>query len=648
MCGLAGYFSKSNGQNLRNKLPAAIEEIQHRGPDAKQFWYSTDNRVGFGHARLSIVDLAGGTQPLSNEDGSIQIVVNGELYDYKKIKTELQRDGYVFKTETDSEILIPLYQKYGLACVDHLIGEFAFVIYDKNLDRIVAGRDRFGIKPLFYYQNENEILFGSEIKSILQMGVSARWNLNQVVDTEYAVLSRTETLFKDVYAIEPGHFVIWKDGKLEKRKYWDISYPSDDMGYKKTPDHTRRGLIAEFQTLLKECVKVRLHGDVPVSAYLSGGIDSTSVVALMAQMSQTKVTAFTVCFDQEGYDESHLSEEVANFTNVEYVPIDVTQESLINSYKKAIWHNEAMVLNTQGVAKFLLSKKVNELGYKVVLTGEGSDEQLAGYAFFREDLIRNVLPLSDGNEKELLEQLVERNKVVAHGFLSSGESHPYLDEVEKSFGYVPSMWKVGFRAKSNALNLWRDSAREHLQNRNPYIELLKTLDLNRLEGVNPINKSLYLWAKTNLPGMILTYLGDRMEMAHSVEGRLPFLDHRLAEFAQKLPIDLKIYDMTEKYILREAMKGLIPDVIYQRQKHPFIAPPVVGARENGKTPMHRMMEDYFNSAVFKKLPFYDEQKILKFLEELPDQPLRERASADLVLNRALSACFLAENFALSA
>lgn len=630
MCGIVGYFTKSisGRDDIKAVLKNSIQKLYHRGPDGEGFWINEKRTVALAHARLSIVDLGGGQQPLSSEDGSIIVVANGELYGYKNIRDQLSLKGYKFKTGSDSEILIPLYQEYGLSFFDHLIGEFAFILYDKNKNRIIAARDRFGIKPLFFHNHLNEVFFGSEIKAILEFGVEARWNPDCVLQDDFFIPNPTSTYFKNIHAIKPAHYMLIENGEVSERPYWDFQY---DYAYSQ---YEEGHYIDELKELLDLTVKTRLHGDVPIGCYVSGGIDSSTIVSLAKKLYEKPITSFTIKFADQNYDESHLSKKVAAYNNVDYVEVEVDQQLIADNYKQAIWHNEGLIYNAQGVAKYLLSKKVKELDYKVVLTGEGADEIFAGYPFFRQDMGTNNIALK------------ENNKLISGSFLSEGNYETTFQDVFKEIGDVPSMWKVGAKFGSKFMELYSDPFLNLFSERNPYNECIANYDTYRIRKFTALNKSLYLWSKTKLPQVILSFLGDRMEMANSIEGRLPFLDHRMVEFAQRLPTHMKINGIIEKYILRESAKNIIPDFIYNRQKFPFTAPPIVNSREEGKSKLHEMALDYLNSSYATLVPFYNPKKVEKFLDALMDKPLHERGGADPIVNRVLSAAVLSEKFRL--
>lgn len=633
MCGIVCYFAD---RPFKDNLINAVNKLSHRGPDHSEVKFFNNYRIGMGHSRLSIVDLSKGNQPISSEDDDIFVVVNGELYDYQSIKIALAKKGYKFKTNSDSEIIIPLYQEYGLDLFKYLRGEFVFVLYDLKKERVIVGRDNFGIKPLYYYYNHNTFFVASEIKSILQFNIEAKWNNDAVMFGDFFIPRQDYTYFKDIFPVKPGHYILYEKDKIQEKQYWDISY-----NIKVKEENL---LISQFKSILIDAVKTRLHGDVPIACYVSGGIDSTSILSIIAKELNYKVTSFNICFDDSNYDESTLSKHVADFLGVEYVPVPVNSEKICDNFRSAIYHNEGLIYNNQTVAKYILSKAVNKAGFKVVLTGEGADEVLAGYPFFKEDIVRSNHNNTINAELDILRN---SNKSIAHVFLTNEPVSPLLTEVENLIGYIPSMWRVGASYGNIFLkNIYTSSYRKMIENRNPYIELVKSLNYKKLKKFDNLNSSMYLWSKTNLPEVILSFLGDRMEMANSVEGRLPFLDCKVVEFCQSLPLKMKINGSTEKYILREALKSIIPTKIYSRQKFPFTAPPVVKNSTNN-CKLESMMFDVLHSKSTKDLPFYDQTKILRYINDLRKHDRENIAKLDPIINRVVSASILSEEFKIT-
>jgi asparagine synthase (glutamine-hydrolysing) len=641
MCGIVAAFSRRDPV-----LPAVLERgtrsLYHRGPDGQRQWIAKDCRAGLGHARLSIIDLATGDQPIASEDGRTHIVVNGEFYGYEAIQRELEDGGHRLRTRSDSEIALHLYEDLSTECVHRLRGEFAFVIWDAANRMMFAVRDRFGIKPLFYALHRDTLYFASEVKALFAMGVPARWDAESVSHAVEFGGHPMRTLFDGVFQVPPGHYVIATDRHIEVKQYWDFDYPKA----KQAAPLSDTEYAEELRRVLEDAVRMRLRADVPVGCYLSGGLDSCAMIGLATRHHPDPIRAFTLTFDHGDYDEEKEAREMAARVGADFFPIPIRQDDLADHFADAILQSETFCINAHGVAKYLLSRAVRDSGYKVVITGEGSDEILGGYAHFRRDML---LYNRDGQDESavtaLLEQLTEANPVSRGLLLPHGETKA-LANVQRLLGFVPS-WFETFSARGLAMEkvLSAEFARTYGQ-RASYHALLSALDIRgQLTDRDAVHQSLYLWSKTLLPGYILTMLGDRMEMAHSVEGRVPFLDHHVVETIRSQPVHQKIHGMTEKYVLREAVRDVITDTIYRRQKHPFLSPP---ATLHPKAKLSTRMQDTLRSPVMASIPFFDQKKVRCLLDRLPDMDEGSQVAIDPVLMTLMSACVLQEGFHLSA
>jgi asparagine synthase (glutamine-hydrolysing) len=641
MCGIVGVFSR-NEPISEGRLQRATRSLYHRGPDGQRYWMSPDRRVGLGHARLSIIDLTTGTQPIASEDGRSQIVVNGEFYGYEAIQRELERSGHRLRTGSDSEIALHLYQDLGPQCLHRLRGEFAFIIWDDNHRTVFAARDRFGIKPLFYALHDDTLFLASEVKALFAAGVPARWDAESVAQAVEHGGHQVRTLFEGVFQVPPGHYLIATDKHLQLVPYWDFNYPrvADH-----TPQRSHAEYVAEFRQVLEEAVRLRLRADVPVACYLSGGLDSCAVLGLAAQHRPDPIRAFTLTFEGE-YDEGPQAREMAAKAGAEFIPIPIRQDDLADHFADAIVQSETFCLNAHGVAKYLLSRAVRDAGFKVVMTGEGSDEILGGYAHFRRDmLLYNADGQNSGAVTRLLKELEQNNPVSRGLLLAHGESLPLVG-VKRVLGFLPS-WMEAFAARSvKVRSLLTESFLRDFSVREPYHALLSGLDVHgQLIGRSAVHQSLYLWSKTMLPGYILAMLGDRMEMAHSIEGRVPFLDHHVVETIRSQPVRLKIRGMTEKYVLREAVRDVITDTVYRRQKHPFMSPP---ATLNPNAKLHDLVQDRLRGRALAAIPFFDQKKVVGLLGRIGSMDESARVANDQILMILTSACVLQERFQLAA
>ena len=642
MCGIVGVFSRRQAVSATT-MERATQSLYHRGPDGQRHWISSDGKVGLGHARLSIIDLTTGDQPIASEDERTRIIVNGEFYGYEGIQCELKKRGHRLRTKSDSEIALHLYEDFGLQCLHHLRGEFALVLWDETRRRLIAARDRFGIKPLFYAWHQNTLYLASEVKALFAAGVPARWDDESVFHAVSFGKPQMRTLYDGVFELPPGHFLIASEKHSQVNQYWDFNYPTAEMS---APKRTDAEYAAEFRHELEEAVKIRLRADVPVGVYLSGGLDSCSVLGLAARHHPEPIRAFTLTFEQAAYDEGPIAEEMAARVGAEFNTIPIGQRELADNFADAIAQSETVCLNAHGVAKYLLSRAVRDAGYKVVITGEGSDEILGGYAHFRRDMLLYNREGQDPEAvRELMTWLEEHNQVSRGLLLPDGEIGP-LDGVKRILSYVPS-WIETFSSRAVKL---RPLLAQDFQARYGPLEgtygILDEADVRgQLKGRDALHQSLYLWSKTVMAGYILTMLGDRMEMAHSIEGRVPFLDHKLVELIVSQPVNQKIRGMTEKYVLREAVKDVITDTVYKRQKHPFLSPP---ATLNPDETFHTYVQDTLRGKTFAQLPFFDQGQVINLLDRMPEMDVGARTSNDQVLMQLVSMCVLQERFGLAA
>lgn len=620
MCGIVAMFSRSTpiaGESIEK----ATKSLRHRGPDGQRFWLSPDQQVALGHARLSIIDLSTGDQPIANEDETIRIIVNGELYGYEAIQKELEQRGHRLRTRSDSEIVMHLYEELDANCLARLRGEFAIVLWDSVNRTLFAARDRFGIKPLFYAFHDNTLYLASEAKALFAAGVPARWAQDSIFDAGGFGGQQKRTLFDGIFQIPPGHFMIATERDFQIQKYWDFDYPKDCEA--PTP-RSDAEYAEEFLAAFEESVRLRLRADVPVGCYLSGGIDSCAVLGLAARHHQGSVRAFTLTFDRPEYNEEAIAKEMAAKAGAEFFPVSMRQDELGEHFADAIAQAEALCVNSHGVAKYLLSRAVRDAGFKVVLTGEGSDEILGGYLHFRRDM-----PRADSAARPL----------------PNGKARP-LDDVRKLLGFVP-----GWMETSAALTLRMHTvfADEFIRRNDPLQQsssFFNDLDVaGQLTGRHPLNQSLYLWSKTRLANYLLVMLGDRMEMANSIEGRVPFLDHHVVEVMRSQPVTQKIRGGSQKFILREAARSFITDTVYNRPKHPFLSPPAT-LDPHGRLGV--LMQDILRSPVLKSMPFFDQQKVVALLDSMYTADENARVANDQILMMVLSACVLQDRYRLAA
>ena len=642
MCGIVALFSRRDPVSVA-ALERATRSLYHRGPDGQRHWISADRRVALGHARLSIIDLATGDQPIASEDQCTHIAVNGEFYDYEVIQQELERSGHRLRTRSDSEIALHLYEDLGTACLHRLRGEFAFVLWDEVNRTFFAARDRFGIKPLYYAFHDQTLYFASEVKALFAAGVPARWDAESVSNSVELGGHQMRTLFDGVFQVPPGHYLLATEKHIQVNQYWDFNYPCVQCT---RPSRSDADYAAELRHALEEAVRLRLRADVPVGCYLSGGLDSCAALGLASLHRRDPIRAFTLTFDRADYDEEKEAKEMAAKAGADFYPIPIRQDDLADHFADAILQAETLCINAHGVAKYLLSRAVRDAGYKVVITGEGSDEILGGYAHFRRDMLLYNQQGQDSAEVAALLASLEKLNPVSRGLLlPRGESLP-LENVRRVLGFVPS-WIETFSGMAFTMrNLLAPDFVAQFGHRESYHALLSDLDIRgQLEDRDPVHVSLYLWSKTMLPNYILAMLGDRMEMGHSIEGRVPFLDHHVVEVIRSLPVSQKIHGMTEKYVLREAVRDVITDTVYRRQKHPFLSPP---ATLNPREKLSQMMNDTLRGSVLASIPFFDQKKVVALLDSLQTMDESAHVAIDPTLMMLMSICVLHQGFRLAA
>jgi asparagine synthase (glutamine-hydrolysing) len=639
MCGIVAAVSRG-GTLTRESVCRATKQLRHRGPDAQHVWVSEDGRAALGHARLSIIDLETGDQPIASEDRRLRLVANGELYDFERIRGELERDGHVFRTRSDSEIALHLYEDRGARAVHALRGEFAFAIWDGRDDVLFAARDRFGIKPLYYTMWNDTFYLASEVKALAALGVPLRWDSDMLYDLHFVSHPPDRTPFAGIYQLPPGNCLMADGDHVRVSQYWDWNYPSGDAP---VAANEEREWIARLQHVFEDAVRVRLRADVPVACYLSGGIDSCAVLGVASRLSSRPLRAYTLSFDHADYDEVDLAEEQARRSGAEFCRIDLRADHLADHFADAVWHAERPFANAHVVAKYLLSRAVRDSGVKVVLTGEGSDEIFAGYPHFRRDLILYGAGDVDADTRaRRLAELEAANRVSAGMLMPAGMTG--LKAVERALGYVPSNLEVWAQVGAGLLRVVDEEFAERYRDRDTFRLMLSTLDVERqMAGRHPVNQSLYVWGKTMLPNYILSNLGDRMEMAHSVEGRLPFLDHHVVAEAVRMPVSMKINGTIEKYVLREAARPVLTDAVYRRQKHPFMSPPATLQQEGA---LFAFLQDTLRSRSLDGPGIYDRRKVTALLDAIPAMDAAARTRADGLLMWMTSVCLLHERMGM--
>ena len=549
-----------------------IRTLAHRGPDG--FGFHVADGVGLAHARLSIIDLSTGDQPIRNPDGTVWTVFNGEIFNYIELRRELEAEGREFYTHSDTEVIVHLYDRDGDAFVERLNGQFAIALWDDARKRLVLARDRAGIRPLYLARDGGRLWFASEVKALLA-ALPHRAELDPLgIAQTFATWSPIEphTVYRGIDSLPPGHLLTLEhDGRETLRRYWDWTFPdAADTAPSRYPLSVEAA-TAELRELLIDAVRLQLRADVPVGAYLSGGLDSSGIVAMIRGFTDTPVRTFSVAFEDGEFDESEHQMAMVRHLGTDHTTLRCTRRDIGEAFPRLIRHAETPVLRTAPVPLMLLAGSVREHGYKVVLTGEGADEVFGGYDLFKEAKVRRFWARQPGStfRPRLLERLYGylpnspvRNPAFAQTFFGQGMEHLS----RPIFAHVPR-WTTSQRA----LGLLSPEARARIGAFDPLAAFEATLP-SKIADWSPLARDQYVEAKSLLAGYLLSSQGDRVAMANSIEGRFPYLDHRVIEFANRLPPSFKIRGMTEKYLLRRALADLLPTDIVQRTKQPYRAP----------------------------------------------------------------------------
>jgi asparagine synthase (glutamine-hydrolysing) len=529
----------------------------------------TEGSTTLGHARLSIIDPTGGRQPMSNEDKSLWITFNGEIYNYVELRKELIRDGHRFSTESDTEVILHLYEQHGEDCVHRMNGQWAFAVWDSSRRRLFLSRDRVGIRPLFYARTADAFVFASEIKSILAYpGVRREIDLRALAQifTLWVTLP-PRTAFRGVRELPPGHSLVVAGEELHVKPYWRLDFSSG------CEDMSRDDYAERLLELLTDATRLRLRADVPVGAYLSGGLDSSVITALVKRVANDRLRTFSVTFEDHEFDESAHQRDVIASLQTEHQEVRCSYSDIGRAFPETIWNTEKPVLRTAPAPLYLLSELVRNNGYKVVLTGEGADEILGGYDIFKESKIRRFWAVEPGSRFRAL--LLRR----LYPYMPSLQAQPdaYLRAAFRVspetldspfFSHLPR-WQVTSQTKM----FFSMDVRREIDDYSG-IEDLESMLPPGFSGWDKFCQAQYLETAYLLPGYILSSQGDRMSMGHSVEGRFPFLDHRVIDFAGKIPPRWKMRGLNEKYVLKRAARDLVPSSVIRRKKQPFRAPDV--------------------------------------------------------------------------
>ena len=631
MCGIAAVVGEA-GSNTEVRARNAIGALRHRGPDESGVWSSPSGKASLAHARLSTVDFKNGRQPIANEDNSVVAVVNGEFYETSAIRQSLERLGHRFRSRSDSEILVHLYEECGPACLQQLRGKFAFADWDERKQLLFVARDRFGAKPLYYCERDGQLTIASEVKGLQCAGVNLEWD-EQGFYEQFAFQSclRGRTLYKDIRELQAGHYLLRTDNSSKVTRYWDINYEFPGDQEIQSDDWYAEQLLEA----LDKAVECRLHADVPVACYLSGGIDSNSILSLMSRhVAVGELTAFCVSFDTPELDEYDVAARSAARVGARLIRVPVSSSTMAHDFTKTVWHCENFIGNGNSVAKYSLSRAVRDAGYRVVLSGEGADELFAGYPNLVADCLRG---LDDSERERLQNKLGVTSERLEQMMYPTGRVASQV--VRDALSYSPIWLEVRHRLmKQFSSVLPGVFGALEMDTR-----LMDSLDVaGQMTGRSPLNQSCYLQAKTCFGGVTLSSLGDRVEMAHSIESRLPFLDQRVVDIARRAPDCMKVRDGAEKYVLRKAMRAVVSPEICGRRKHPITAPPALW---NPASAFGTMLQDTLRSRYLEAIPFVDRRARLAMLDAMAGEKAKARSALEAPM--MASACVLAKTMSLT-
>ncbi len=614
MCGIAGILHRSGyAGDCVSLVGSMLSRIQYRGPDESGIY--GHRQVTLGSVRLSIIDLASGQQPLSSGDGRYRIVYNGEVFNYIELRDELKRQGVRFRTDSDTEVLLNAYIAYGPACLNRLNGQFAFAIWDHETQTLFLARDRTGIRPLFFTHASGCFIFGSEIKTLFEFpGVTRELDplsLSQVFTLWTTITPRT--VFRDIHELSPGHYMVLTPEGEHISPYWELRFPTDPSAlFSGTVDEAAEAM----DHLLTDAVRIRLRADVPVAAYLSGGLDSSATTSLIRKVAPESLNTFSIGFEDAEFDETSYQQEVSRFLDTRHTAFTCTRDDIAGFFPQVIWHTEIPVLRTAPVPMFCLSKQVRNQGIKVVITGEGADEILAGYDIFKEGIIRTfwarqpdskLRPLLFNRLYPYLAQFQGKNKSLLrffYGYKLGETNNPFYSHL------------LRWHNTSSLHNLLRDDVKAAAGN--DWMDELHRRLPKDFDRYGQLARSQWLENFLFLSGYLLSSQGDRVGMANSVEGRYPFLDYRVVEFAATLPPDYKMHGLNEKYVLKRMMQHRLPDSVLKRPKQAYRAPIAQAFLSPGS---RTWVNDLLGESRIRETGIFNPAAVTKLMDKVQTAPL---------------------------
>lgn len=576
MCGIAGIWSPDPSRPpLEGELRTMAARLAHRGPDGSGL--HIEGPVGLAHTRLAIIDLEGGHQPLCNEDATVWVTFNGEIFNYKELRAELLRLGHVFRTQSDTEVLVHLYEEHGDDFVKALNGQFAIALWDTKRARLLLARDRVGIRPLFFAMDGRRLAFASEVKALFALpGVTRRIDPEGLASifSLWSVLPPT-TVFAGVQNVPPGHLMVVDRLGTKTTCFWTWDFGACD----EREDVDEREAGEALRALMADAVRLQLRSDVPVGAYLSGGLDSSIITTIVARHNDADLRSFSLTFNDAEFDESAHQRSLVDHLGTQHSSVRVGASDIGAAFPRMVWHAESPVVRTAPVPMMLLADLVRASGYKVVLTGEGADEAFGGYDIFKEAAIRRRMLRSScagAALKRLYPYLAHSPTslgALAQGHFSTRSS----DEARQPAFSLTARMATSRRTLQYLEPSWRDAALAW----DPARQLAERAPQG-FGSWPPLARDQFVEAQTLMSGYLLSSQGDRMAMAASVEARFPFLDHRVLEFAARLPTRLKLRGLQEKRILKQAWRNELPAGIVNRSKQPYRSPDSASFFEQGR------------------------------------------------------------------
>ena len=612
MCGIAGIVNFRQKEAFEPLLTPMLQAMRHRGPDASGLYMSDE--AGLAHARLSIIDLSGGHQPMHNEDRTIWIVFNGEIFNYPELRAELIRQGHRFYTQSDTEVIIHLYETHGLRVFDHLNGQFAIAIWDQNKRCLLIGRDRMGIRPLFYHHAAGRLHFASEIKALLTDRRIPRRLNRQTLSDVFTCWSPVDplTAFDEIQQLPPGHLAVFNTDGLRIERYWQL-----DFSESREPLRDQEAWAEEMQALLLDAARIRLRADVPVGAYLSGGIDSTYISTLVKRNFDNRLNTFSVQFADKRFDESSFQQTAISAIGTDHRAIRCTDQEIGALFPRVVWHSEVPLIRTAPAPLMMLSGLVRQSNFKVVLTGEGADEIFAGYNIFKEAKIRRFWARHPESvcRPHLLKKLYPyifdnqtgRPNAFLFNFFKKG-----LDQIESPvYSHL-----VRWQNTSQLQNFFLPGVLAPGSDLDTFAGRIAAQLPAAFSGWSPLSSAQYLESTLFLSNYLLSSQGDRMAMANSIEGRFPFLDHRVVELAAQMPAKLRLNGLTEKFILKQIARNQVPAELIDRPKQPYRAP-ISRCFMSDQAPEY--VDDMLCEGALKRAGYFDPVKVQRLTAKCRQQ-----------------------------